>query len=59
MKYIKNVETLEELKKAYKKLALKLHPDCGGNEEEMKILNNEYDERFCCKVLNLLSNKVE
>ncbi|EAA0286329.1 molecular chaperone DnaJ, partial [Listeria monocytogenes] len=24
MKYIKNVETLEELKKAYKKLALKL-----------------------------------
>lgn len=44
MKYIKNVETLEELKKAYKKLALKLHPDCGGNEEEMKILNNEYDE---------------
>ncbi|MDT2753252.1 DnaJ domain-containing protein, partial [Enterococcus thailandicus] len=46
MKYIKNVETLEELKKAYKKLAFKLHPDCGGNEEEMKILNNEYDELF-------------
>ncbi len=46
MKYIKNVETLEELKKTYKKLALKLHPDCGGSDEEMKILNNEYDILF-------------
>lgn len=46
MKYIKNVETLEELKKTYKKLTLKLHPDCGGSDEKMKILNNEYDILF-------------
>lgn len=56
MKYIKNVETLEELKKVYKKLALKLHPDCGGNEEEMKILNNEYDELFS-RLKNIHKNK--
>lgn len=47
MTYIQNVSTLEELKKAYKKLALKLHPDCGGSNEEMVQLNNEYDELGC------------
>lgn len=46
MTYIQNVTTLEELKKAYKKLALKLHPDCGGSNEEMAALNNEYDALF-------------
>lgn len=45
-----------EPKKAYKKLAFKLHPDCGGNEEEMKILNNEYDELFS-KLKNTHKNK--
>ncbi|MFD2308541.1 molecular chaperone DnaJ [Enterococcus termitis] len=46
MKFIKEVETLEELKREYKRLSLKHHPDCGGDEENMKALNNEYDELF-------------
>lgn len=53
---IKNVETLEELKKVYKKLALTYHPDCGGDEEIMKALNNEYDELFQ-KLKNTHKNK--
>lgn len=55
-KLIENVETLEELKHKYKKLALKHHPDCGGNEEIMKQLNNEYDELFE-KLKNTHKNK--
>ena len=45
-KYIQDVTTLEELKQVYKKLALKHHPDCGGDEEVMKAINNEYDLLF-------------
>lgn len=45
-KLIEQVETLEELKQVYKKLALIHHPDRGGDEEVMKKLNNEYDELF-------------
>ena len=44
--YFKNVFNLEELKKQYKKLAFENHPDRGGNEEVMKIINNEYDQLF-------------
>lgn len=54
--YITQVETLEELKKVYKKLALQFHPDCGGDEEIMKALNNEYDGLFE-KLKNTHKNK--
>jgi len=46
MKYLKNIKSLEELKKAYREWTKTLHPDRGGDVEEMKILNNEYDELF-------------
>ena len=53
MKYFVNIQTIEELKKKYKELAKKLHPDLGGNKEEFQSMNNEYDLLF----KNLKSNK--
>lgn len=46
MKYLKGITTLEELKKEYRKWALKLHPDHGGSTEEMQKLNAEYEYLF-------------
>ena len=46
MKYFNNPHTLEELKKQYKALALKYHPDCGGDTAIMQAVNAEYDELF-------------
>lgn len=37
-----NIETIEEAKLIYKKLAKVYHPDKGGDSEQFKILNNEY-----------------
>lgn len=57
MKYLKdNIRTLEELKKAYHRLCLKLHPDVGGSDDEMKILNAEYEQLFE-RVKNVHVNK--
>ena len=39
-------KTLEELKKQYRKLVFKHHPDKGGDAENMKAINNEYDKLF-------------
>ena len=43
-KYFKNCNTLNELKKLYKELARKNHPDFGGNVEVMQKINAEYDD---------------
>lgn len=48
MKYFTNVQTLEELKKEYKKLAKKYHPDLNGGTtvKIMQEINAEYDILF-------------
>lgn len=47
-----SIDTMDALKKAYRRLAVKYHPDCpGGSEAAMKALNNAYDEavaRIAC-----------
>lgn len=43
-KYFANIKTAEELKKAYKRLCLQLHPDKGGNVAEFKAMQAEYEE---------------
>lgn len=55
MKYFNNPTTLDELKKQYRRLAMKYHPDCGGSDEIMKQINAEHDELF--KALKEKHNK--
>lgn len=43
-RFFKNVDSVEELKAQYKKLAFKHHPDKGGKVEDMQQINAEYDE---------------
>ena len=46
MKYFKNVSTIEELRREYKKLLKENHPDNGGSEEATKQINLEYEKMF-------------
>ena len=44
--FFSNPRTLEELKKQYRELAKKHHPDNGGDTVTMQAVNNEYDALF-------------
>lgn len=46
MKYFKNCRTAEDVKKTFKDLVKKMHPDCGGNEEAFKEMMVEYERVF-------------
>lgn len=46
MKYFTGCKTIEAVKKTFKDLARKLHPDNGGNAEEFKSMMNEYKIMF-------------
>lgn len=47
MKYFNNANTLLELRKQYKELLKKYHPDnANGSEEATKAINAEYDSLF-------------
>jgi len=48
----KNLAKFKEIiKKAYRKAALKNHPDTGGDEERMKIINELYISFMNLKVI--------
>lgn len=44
--YFEGINSIEELKKCYRKLAMQFHPDMGGSHKEMSEINNQYDNLF-------------
>ena len=44
--YFINCETLEDLKRLYKDLAMENHPDLGGDTRIMQEINSEYEIAF-------------
>lgn len=47
MTYFNNINTLEQLRRQYKELLKKYHPDnANGSEEATKAINAEYDSLF-------------
>lgn len=44
--FFKDCHTCEDVKQTYKKMAKKLHPDCGGDAEAFKRMSAEYERAF-------------
>ena len=58
MAYFNNsIKTIKELKSAYHKLALKNHPDVGGDIEVMKAINVEYDTIYAALSVHEVVNE--
>ena len=57
MVYFQNVKTIQELKKQYKELVMKYHPDLNKKDttQIMQEINSQYDELFK-KVKNSFTN---
>lgn len=49
MKFFNDCNTIDEVKKLYKKLAMENHPDRGGDTATMQAINTEY--AFACAKL--------
>ncbi len=43
---VEKTATMDEIKKAYRKKAIKMHPDKGGDQEEFQKLQVAYDTLF-------------
>lgn len=46
MKYFKNAECIEDVKKMFKEYVKELHPDNGGDAEAFKDMMSEYNDAF-------------